>query len=79
MIPNEQDPAKVLVDVLRIARVIHPVCRGRVDHPLKPANAWRQLGVNKELVGQTPGYHAIYPDGILADPHDRQIESKHAG
>src|SRR5215471_1757659 len=51
VIPNEQNSAIVLIDVLRVARMMYPVCRGRIDHPLEPADAWYQLGVNKELVG----------------------------
>ena len=51
VIPDHQNAAKILVDVLGIAGVVDPMGRWRVDSPFQPPDL-DQLGVNEELVGQ---------------------------
>ena len=52
VIPDHQNAAKILVDVLGIAGVVDAVGRWRIDDPLQPPDPLDQFGVNEELVGQ---------------------------
>src|SRR3954453_5933094 len=53
VIPDHQHAAKILVDVFKIACMVHAVGGWRVDDPIQQTDPLYQLSMEKKLIGQT--------------------------
>jgi len=50
VIPDHQHATKILVDVFKIACMVHAVGGWRVDDPIQPTDPLYQLSMDKELI-----------------------------
>jgi len=79
LVPDDENAAVVAVDVLRIARMVHPVVRGRVEHRLDHVRqAPDGLRVHEELEGQADPHAQDHMLGLEAQPGQRQPKQPHA-
>ena len=66
-VPDDENAAVILVEILVVDAVMHPMVRGRGEHAIEPAELADEFGVNPELVEEI--------DEADRDEHDR----RHAG
>ncbi len=79
LVPHDQHAGVVAIDVFRIARVVHPVVRGRVEHVFDPPQLPDCLGVHEELEAQVDRHHRDDVRGFESEPRERQPEQPHPG
>ena len=73
-VPDDQDAAEVAVEILVVAGVVHPMVRGRVEHPLERPESTDELGMDEELVAEADAVRRDDPQGVKPEQWQRQPE-----
>jgi len=74
LVPDDQHPGVVTVDVLGVAGVMHAMVRWRVEHVFQPAQFADSLGVDKKLECEIDCHHRDDMGWCKTNPRQRQPE-----